>query len=138
MEEPPAAPRARQYSGDFDVTEWYASYDLFGGGGLVTNTRELTAFMRMLLHGKVLARESTLAAMTGRGTSSYRLGLSVVECDGFLAYGHQGFWNTFVFHVPALDLTVGGSILNHHAANGRHLACRLVAEVAETLRGPGD
>jgi hypothetical protein len=28
--------------------------------------------------------------------------------------------------VPSLDLTVSGSILNHDAANGRELMCRLV------------
>ncbi|MEW6757433.1 MAG: serine hydrolase domain-containing protein [Acidobacteriota bacterium] len=132
---PEAGPRAHQYLGPTDVTAFRASFDLFGGGGIVTDTRELTAFVRRLLTVGVLDRPATLHEMTGRGTLPYRLGLMVVECDGWIAYGHQGFWNTFAFHVPSLDLTVGGTILNHDAANGRVLLRRLVAAVAAS--GPG-
>ncbi len=135
MEEVPAAagPRAHQYYGDRDVTGWHASFDLHGGGGLVTDTRELVLFMRALLTGRVFAQDSTLAIMTGQGAEAYRLGLMVVDLDGRQAFGHQGFWNTFAFHVPSLDLTVGGCVLNHHATNGRELARRLIGAVAATL-----
>jgi hypothetical protein len=68
--------------------------------------------------------------MTGAGTPDYRLGLMVVELDGWLAWGHQGYWNTFAFHVPGLDATVAGTILSHDATNGRELAQRLVARLA--------
>ncbi len=94
-------------------------------------SRDLGRFMRVLLKGRVLRDESTLAAMTGDGTAGYRLGLMCVELDGRLAWGHQGFWNTFAFHVPTLDATVAGCILNHDATNGRVLAQRLVARLAE-------
>jgi D-alanyl-D-alanine carboxypeptidase len=138
MEPTPAAagPRAHQYIGDHDVTGFYASFDLYGGGGIVTDAPELGLFMRRLLQGDVLARESTLAAMTERGTPTYRLGLMVMEFAGHTAYGHQGFWNTFAFHVPTLDLTVSGCILNHDAVNGRELAERLVAAVAGRQEKP--
>ncbi|MEW5764122.1 MAG: serine hydrolase domain-containing protein [Acidobacteriota bacterium] len=139
MEPPPpeAGPRAHQYLGPTDVTAFRASFDLFGGGGIVTDAQELTSFMRRLLTGGVLDRPQTLEDMTGRGTLPYRLGLMVIELDGWIAYGHQGFWNTFAFHVPSLDLTVGGTILDHDAANGRVLARRLVAAVAASGPGPG-
>lgn len=126
----PAAPRAHQYIGDHDVTGWDASFDLFGGGGLIADVRDLGAFMRALLQGRVLHAEPSLAAMTGDGTAAYRLGLMCVDLDGHLALGHQGFWNTFAFHVPSLDATVAGCILNHDAVNGRELARRLVARLA--------
>jgi len=132
MEEPPAqaGPRAHQYFGEVDVTTWNASFDLYGGGGIVTDSRELALFMRRLLKGEVLADESTLAAMTSGGTEPYRLGLIVLDCDGHEAFGHQGFWNTLAYHVPSLDLTVSGCILNHDAANGSELLFRLVSTVA--------
>ena len=135
MEDPPtqAGPRAHQYLGEVDVTSWNASFDLYGGGGIVTNPHELTLFMRKLLKGEVFEREATLETMTGGGTEPYRLGLMMVECGDIEAFGHQGFWNTFAFHVPSLDLTVGGSILNHDAANGRELMCRLVEAVAAAI-----
>lgn len=133
-EQPPAGagPRAHQYFGDLDTTDWHPSLDLFGGGGLLTDTPDLANFMRQLLLGEVLHDEETLAAMKGYGTPVYRLGLMCVELDGHLAFGHQGFWNTFAFQVPTLDLTVAGCVLNHHAANGRTLAAELVATVAAT------
>ena len=137
MEEPPApaGPRAHQYFGEVDVTSWNASFDLYGGGGIVTDARELAMFMRMLLKGEVYSDESTLEEMTSRGTEPYRLGLMVMECNGIEVFGHQGFWNTFAFHVPSLDLTVSGSILNHDATNGRELMCRLVSTVASAAGG---
>lgn len=128
-----AGPRAHQYYGEEDVTSWNASFDLYGGGGIVTDSRELALFVRLLLKGEVFAHESTLVTMTGRGTLPYRLGLMVAECDGHLAFGHQGFWNTFVFHAPSHDLTIGGSILNHDATNGRLLWCRLLGAVMTAL-----
>jgi D-alanyl-D-alanine carboxypeptidase len=133
MEDVPAAagPRAHQYFGDVDVTDWFAGYDLFGGGGIVTDARELALFMRHLLKGRVFDRESTLAAMTGEGTQVYRLGLMTMMAGDHLCVGHQGFWNTFAFHVPALDLSLGGTILNHDAENGWKLVERLVAVASE-------
>jgi len=124
-----AGARAHQYYGEKDVTSWYASFDLYGGGGIVTDARELALFMRLLLKGNVFENESTLTAMTTRGALPYRLGLMVKECDGRVVLGHQGFWNTFAFHVPSEDLTVAGSVQNHDAANGAELMCRLVSAV---------
>jgi D-alanyl-D-alanine carboxypeptidase len=132
MEEAPeaAGPRAHQYYGEQDVTGWTASFDLYGGGGIVSDSRELALFMRQLLKGKVFDKPETLEEMTGRGTLPYRLGLMTAECDGRLAIGHQGFWNTFAYHVPSLDLTVGGGVMNHDTTNGLQLVRRIVAVVA--------
>ncbi len=128
---PGAAPRAHQYFGDRDTYDWNPTLDLYGGGGLITDVRDLGQFMRLLLKGRVLHDEATLSAMTGEGTPPYRLGLMCVELDGRMAWGHQGFWNTFAFHVPSLDLTVAGCVLDHHATNGRVLAAELVAAVRQ-------
>jgi len=132
-----AGPRAHQYYGPLDATDWHPSIDLFGGGGLVASVPDLATFMRALLRGEVLHREATLAAMTGRGTASYRLGLMCVPLGDHLALGHQGFWNTFAFHVPALDLTVAGALLDHEAENGRALATALVEAVAAAAATAG-
>ncbi|MDY0108387.1 MAG: serine hydrolase domain-containing protein [Candidatus Krumholzibacteria bacterium] len=131
---PRAGPRAHQYIGEYDSTDWHASFDLYGGGGLIADVHDLGGFMRALLKGRVLRNEPTLAAMTGDGTTAYRLGLMVADLGGRLAWGHQGFWNTFAFHVPSLDATVAGCVLNHDAANGRELAARLVARIDRAAR----
>ncbi len=132
LEEKPAdaGPRAHQYYGDEDSFGWDPSLDLYGGGGLICDVRDLGRFMRLLLQGRVLHQESSLAAMTGSGTTDYRLGIFCVDFGDHLAWGHSGFWNTFAFHVPTLDLTVSGCILNHFAENGQVLAGQLVETVA--------
>lgn len=128
-----AGPRAHQYIDTHDVTNWNPSFDLYGGGGLVADARDLGRFMRALLEGDVLRQEASLAAMTGGGTTPYRMGLMVLDLDGHLGFGHQGFWNTFAFHLPSLDATVAGSILSRDAANGRVLAARLAACLAAAI-----
>jgi D-alanyl-D-alanine carboxypeptidase len=140
MEDPPAraGPRAHQYFGTADVTGWHASFDLYGGGGIVTDTRELALFMRKLLNGEVLERRETLDAMVEGGTEDYRLGLMHIECGGTEALGHQGFWNTFAFYVPSLDAAVSGSILDHEAENGRELMCRLAEALLRAAGSEGD
>jgi D-alanyl-D-alanine carboxypeptidase len=137
LEEEPAdaGPRAHQYFGDEDTTDWHPGLDLHGGGGLITDIGDLGKFMRQLLKGNVLAEEASFAAMTGGGTSGYRLGLICTELGGHVAYGHSGFWNTFAFHVPALDLTVSGCVLSHHAARGQELADELVAVIERASAG---
>jgi D-alanyl-D-alanine carboxypeptidase len=129
-EEPAAAgPRAHQYYGELDTYDWDPSLDLYGGGGLVSDVREMGLFMRLLLRGDVL-EEDSLRAMTGRGTGEYRLGIFCLDFGEHLAWGHSGFWNTFAYYVPALDLTVSGCILNHKAEKGQELAVRLVDAVS--------
>lgn len=138
MEETPAntAPRAHQYYDDLDVTEWYASYDLYGGGGMVTDTPDLARFMKLLLTGRILQKPSTLKEMMTAGTNDYRLGLMYMQLGGRQAWGHQGFWNTFAFHLPALDLTLSGTVLNHKSENGKILADRLAARIAKERQEP--
>lgn len=132
FEDAPAAagPRCRQYYGEHDATGWHPSLDLYGGGGLLTDARDLAWFMRLLLQGQVLQEPATLASMTGTGAPGYRLGLFRVELAGHRAWGHFGFWNTFALHVPDLDLTVAGYCNDHFAARGQVLAGKLVAAVA--------
>jgi D-alanyl-D-alanine carboxypeptidase len=132
MEEEPEhmGPRAHQYLSEFDTTEWNPSLDLYGGGGLVTDVRDLAYFTRKLIKGDVLHSEAMLLEMTGSGTADYRLGLFCKDLSGSLGWGHSGFWNTFVYHFPALDLTISGCILNHEAVRGDELAKGVVPLVA--------
>lgn len=132
LEEKPAdgAPRAHQYYGDRDTFDWDPSLDLYGGGGLVCDVRDLALFTRLLLQGRVLEKESSLTTMIGGGTPDYRLGLICENLGDHLGWGHTGFWNTFAYYVPSLDVTVSGCILNHHSDKGRELAKRLVKTVA--------
>jgi hypothetical protein len=69
--------------------------------------------------------------MTGQGARTYRLGIFCSNFGDRLAWGHTGFWNTFAFHVPALDLTVAGAVLDHFTERGQVLAEEIVEIVGE-------
>ncbi len=123
-----SGPRAHQYYFKHDTTDWDCSLDLFGGGGLLTDAYDLAWFLRKLVMGEVLAEPSSTTAMMERGTLPYRLGIMRVEMGERLAWGHTGFWNTFAFHLPELDLTIAGSILNYDSERGQDLADKLVSD----------
>ena len=48
----------------------------------------------------------------------YRYGIYSKTVGGATAYGHTGFWNTFSFHFPELDLTVAASLTQQDKAFG--------------------
>lgn len=127
---PGAGPRAHQYIDGADTFAMSPTMDLYGGGGLVSSVRDMAVFMRALLAGEVLRDQASLAAMTGQGTTHYRLGLFSTEAGGHHAFGHSGFWNTFALHFSALDLTIAGAITSHDAEPGRVLAGRIVEVLA--------
>ena len=111
-------PRAHQYAGSVDSTHFNPSFDLFGGGGLVSTVADEAAFLRALMTGHVfhnhadtlstmLAVPATnLAPANGPG-AGYAMGIySIVVDDGNqTCWGHTGFWGTSFFHCPSADVT---------------------------------
>lgn len=116
MEPPPpsAGPRAHQYIGGVDSNGWDPSLDSYGGGGLVTSSKDLARFWYALFNGDVFESDATLDTMLTTplpsDESPYRLGVFVRDINGMTAYEHSGFWGTRAIHVPALDLVVAGAV----------------------------
>ncbi|MDX2056586.1 MAG: serine hydrolase domain-containing protein, partial [Gemmatimonadales bacterium] len=107
--------RAHQYLGAIDTRAHDPSFDLYGGGGLAAPVRDMAIFTRALMTGKVFAKPATLATMLERPAGvtaerDYRMGIYRRVVDGVEGFGHTGFWGTFSFHFPALDLTVAGVV----------------------------
>ena len=50
------------------------------------------------------------AKETALPPGAYRMGVWVVEVEGFTAYRHSGFWGTAATYVPDLDLVVTSTI----------------------------
>jgi D-alanyl-D-alanine carboxypeptidase len=117
--------RAHQFLGDLDVTDFDPSFDLYGGGGLVSTMPDLARFFRGIFTGAVFADPGTADTMlttidgvhprpyadaTALPVGSYRLGVWVEEVEGFTVYRHGGFWGTTAVYVPDLDLTIAGTV----------------------------
>nr|WP_298721182.1 serine hydrolase domain-containing protein [uncultured Steroidobacter sp.] len=107
-----AQPRARQFFDERDATDVHASFDLFGGGGLLMSARDLATFMAALFEGRVFDRKETLQIMlqqgSHRGAEGYRLGMIVKHVAGREVYFHSGFWGTVVYYDPASQTAVAG------------------------------
>jgi D-alanyl-D-alanine carboxypeptidase len=107
---PGAAPRAHQYLGDIDLTDADPSFDLYGGGGLVSTVDDLSRFYRALFAGRVFHRPTTLARMLGDPASTsvddLGMGLFSESIGRDTCYHHDGFWGVSVVHCPDSGVTI--------------------------------
>ena len=116
-------PRVHQYDGEIDTYPVNGSFDIYGGGGLISTVGDMARFMRGLFEGKVFAQPSTLEIMLStvparRGgpdygiwqqvPGTYRLGIDGGARDG--VYSHKGHFGTLAAYVPELDLAIGLSL----------------------------
>jgi D-alanyl-D-alanine carboxypeptidase len=103
--------RAHQYIDEIDTTAWNPSFDNFGGGGLVSTAADLDVFMRALFEGRVFTRPKTLDAMLRVSRhANYALGLFRDREVDRRAWNHTGFFGSFMYFVPSLDLSFAGSV----------------------------
>lgn len=118
MEPAPAgvAPRARQALGDTDATDFHASMDLYGGGGLLMSARDLAIAFAAIFEGRVFERPETLREMLWQGphegAEGYRLGVFVKRVGDRKIYHHSGFWGTHVAYAPDTRVAVSGMTTN--------------------------
>ncbi len=101
--EPPApAPRAHQYYGTLDTYDLDPSFDLYGGGGLVSTVENLARFWDDVVHGRLFRAPGTLALMTTPSRyGNFGMGPFHVTVDGSEAIGHSGFGGASVVYLPA-------------------------------------
>jgi D-alanyl-D-alanine carboxypeptidase len=122
--------RAHQYLDDIDTTGFDPSFDLYGGGGLVSTVGDMADFYRALFTGGVFVDPATaelmLTTVEGVGPrpdadasalppGAYRMGIWVMEIEGVTAYAHSGFWGTAAVYVPELDLSVAATVNQNKA-----------------------
>ncbi len=109
-------PKVKRYMGEIDASDWDNSIDLYGGGGLISNTHDLTVFLQALFNGKVFEKDTTLDVMLlkmGYGDRSgvlpaQRLGFTSIigKKSGVEVYLHSGFWGTVFMHIPAYNCSI--------------------------------
>lgn len=134
-----AAPLARQYLGSTDVTDIDPSFDLFGGGGLVSTTGDLTRFFRALLQGQVFHKGGTLAAALMTVPAQHEAGehlhanlLTTLPFGRRVCWGHQGLWGSAALYCPDDDVAVALTI--NQADTGNHDTLRALARaIAQQL-----
>jgi len=116
-----APPRAHQFAGGADVTQADPSFDLYGGGGLVSTLRDQAHWMSALFGGRVFHHPQTLALMltippvnrAAAGGNDYALGIHRDSFSGVDCWGHSGFFGSGAYYCPRLDLTLAASRYTH-------------------------
>ena len=102
--------RIHQYFEGRDTYTFSPTTDYFGGGGLLSNTRELVDFFQALFGGKIFKNPETLNIMLEsvsypkKAQLDYQMGMFKVMINGMEAYTHSGFWGTQVLFIPKLNL----------------------------------
>jgi D-alanyl-D-alanine carboxypeptidase len=141
--------RAHQFLGDIDTFGFDPSYDLYGGGGLVSTVGDLARFYRALFEGQVFKESGTRHLMMTTddhaqplpGASeralppgAYRMGIWEVQVEGFETYRHTGFFGTLATYVQDLDLVVTAATNQNQDGGARddlaHDAIKLVSEAS--------
>ena len=130
--------RIHQSFQGMDTFNFDPSLDLYGGGGLVANTKDMARFYQELFAGNVFEQSSTLDTMITKvnfpkgytPSSDYRMGIFYFNFNEMDMYSHSGFWSTQATYIPELDASV--SIIITQFAKGR-LINRLLIETAGLL-----
>lgn len=119
LEEAPenVLPLTHQYWSKYDWDSNYInpSWDLFGGGGIISTAEELALFFQLLFEGKIIEDKELLAEMYSyvlpKEESNYCLGIRVISFHGHTAYYHGGFWGTDVMYLPGFNTTISAFTL---------------------------
>lgn len=110
----------RKLNFDWDSYDHDISWDLYGGGGIATNMKELALFSYNLFNGKIIKEKeilnliSTDVPTTDAIPKIYRLGVADATIEGLQSIGHGGFWGTQVFYVPQLDASISVCVLERN------------------------
>jgi len=113
------AKKVSRYVGRIDATNFDASIDLYGGGGLKSTTSDLVSFMHALFNHQVFAKKETLDLMLTKPVydpsydtekderfKDYRYGLWMLKIFDQDVYLHKGLWGTTMLHIPAENISL--------------------------------
>lgn len=90
-------------------------FDLFGGGGMVSTTKDLSKFFYALFNGQVFKKAETINLMTSvfntatprdPGAELYGHGVRIMKVGDITVYVHGGAWGAYVAYAPTLNMSV--------------------------------
>lgn len=116
--------RIHQYLDGADTYNYHASLDLYGGGGLLSTSKDLAIYFQNLFNHKVFDKPATLDTMLAKRNYAvkprmdYRMGMYFIQLNGLDAYTHSGFWGTQVAFVPSMNATIAANYSQIWTARG--------------------
>lgn len=129
--------RIHQYLEGQDTYDFSATVDLYGGGGLLSTTKDLAVYFQQLFNHKVFAKTATLDTMLAerryaiKPQMDYRMGMYVIQVNGEKVYTHSGFWGTQVIYVPSQNASMAANYSQIWTTRGN---CPILAKALSVLQ----
>lgn len=101
----------------WDSYELDPSFDLYGGGGIACNTKELAMFNYHLFNHNIVKDTTVFNLIYTKIPTNdskqvpYYLGIREATVRGYTKFGHGGFWGTTAAYFPKLDASISVFIL---------------------------
>lgn len=107
--------RIDAFLGKINMTKKINTSYEWGGGGLVTTTKDLAIFIQALFDNKFFKNKATLKKMTNTGqvkkfNANYGYGLFSFNANGKTYYGHGGFYGSLLLYEPVDRITFSANI----------------------------
>lgn len=110
-----AGVRAHQYIEGIDTFDADPSFDLWGGGGIVSSTGDIAEFFRALFEGEVFDRPETLVTMTDVAAEAegafIGMGISGRDIEGARLWGHGGYYGVYSGYLPEHRVALSVAVL---------------------------
>lgn len=107
--------RIDAFLNDLNMTkEMNTSYE-WGGGGLVSTTKDMAKFIESLFNKDLFLNPTTINIMidisaTKKFGTDYGMGMYKFEWNGKTFYGHGGFFGSFLVYDPLDKITLSENI----------------------------
>lgn len=105
-------PSISQYWSHFNwnIKDLNPSWDLYGGGGIASNVKDMARFYQLLFNGKIIKNKNILKLMVTDVppdlTTNYCLGIRKIKIGNITGYNHGGGLGTDVTYFPELNTTI--------------------------------
>jgi D-alanyl-D-alanine carboxypeptidase len=107
---PGVSPPAHQYVADIDFGRADPSFDLYGGGGLVSTAEDVASFYEAIFDGTLFdsagSLDTMLEAPAAAGADDTGMGIFRRRIERLDCWGHSGFWGSDAVHCPEAELTI--------------------------------
>lgn len=76
----------------------HPSFDVYGGGGIASTTKDVAKFTQLLFTGKLFESQESKKLLyetiltTDSLDNNYYMGIAKTQLGKYTAYGHGGFW----------------------------------------------
>jgi D-alanyl-D-alanine carboxypeptidase len=111
------------------------SWDLYGGGGIISTATDMALFYKYLFEGKIIKDKYLLSRLYApvpcKTQTNYCLGLRNITMAGLTGYYHGGFWGTDAIYFPELKTAISIVILER---SERELSAGICKGIAEAMK----